>query len=99
MAAVNDPNLSDLLAFLGESPTPFHAVASSVARLKAAGFVSIGETDSWADLPPGRYVFAHGGSSVLAFVIPEQKRITGFRIVGAHTDSPNLRLKPNPEYK
>jgi aspartyl aminopeptidase len=96
---VTDPILNDLLTFVGESPTPFHAVASSVARLKAAGFISIAETDSWADLAPGRYVFAHGGSSLLAFVIPEQKRLSGFRIVGAHTDSPNLRLKPNPEYK
>jgi aspartyl aminopeptidase len=98
MAPVNDSVLSDLLAFLGESPTPFHAVAAATARLTAAGFETIGETDAWSDLRPGRYVFAHGGSSLLAFVIPEGKRIAGFRIVGAHTDSPNLRLKPNAEY-
>ncbi len=95
----NDPFLDDLLAFLGASPTPFHAVASATERLAAAGFQSIGETDPWTDLRPGRYTFAHGGSSVFAFVIPEGKRISGFRIVGAHTDSPNLRLKPNAEYK
>lgn len=94
-----DPVFTDLLSFLGDSPTPFHAVASALARLRAAGFKSIAETDSWADLAPGRYVFPHGGSSLLAFVIPEGKRISGFRIVGAHTDSPNLRLKPQPEYK
>ncbi|HEY8074897.1 MAG TPA: M18 family aminopeptidase, partial [Labilithrix sp.] len=96
---VNDPVLADLLAFLGESPTPFHAVASATKRLTAAGFRPIAETDSWSDLAPGKYAFAHGGSSLLAFVIPEGKRITGFRLVGAHTDSPNLRLKPQPEYK
>jgi aspartyl aminopeptidase len=96
---VTDPLLDDLLAFLGESPTPFHAVASVMRRLVAAGFKHISEADSWSELPPGRYAFPHGGSSVFAFVIPDAKRITGFRIVGAHTDSPNLRLKPNAEYK
>jgi len=96
---VTDPVLADLLAFLGDSPTPFHAVASATARLAAAGFRPIAETDDWSSLAAGAYAFAHGGSSVLAFVIPEGKRIAGFRIVGAHTDSPNLRLKPAPEYK
>ena len=96
---VTDPVLADLLAFLGDSPTPFHAVTSATARLAAAGFRPIAETDDWSSLTPGGYSFVHGGSSVLAFVIPEGKRVAGFRIVGAHTDSPNLRLKPIPEYK
>jgi aspartyl aminopeptidase len=96
---VNDPILQDLLAFLEASPTPFHAVASASERLAAAGFTTIAESDVWSELRPGRYVFPHGGSSLLAFVIPDTKRIQGFRIVGAHTDSPNLRLKPNAEYK
>ncbi len=95
---MNDPVLDDLLAFLGQSPTPFHAVESATTRLAKAGFKPIAETDDWSALAPGRYAFAHGGSSVLAFVVPEAKRIRGFRIVGAHTDSPNLRLKPTPEY-
>jgi aspartyl aminopeptidase len=97
-STVTDPVLTDLLAFLGDSPTPFHAVASAVSRLEAVGFKAIAETDDWSGLAPGRYAFAHGGSSVLAFVIPRKKRVSGFRIVGAHTDSPNLRLKPTPEY-
>ena len=96
---VTDPVLADLLAFLGDSPTPFHAVTNATARLAAAGFRPIAETDDWSSLTPGGYSFVHGGSSVLAFVIPEGKRVAGFRIVGAHTDSPNLRLKPIPEYK
>lgn len=96
---MNDPILADLLGFLGDSPTPFHAVASAMTRLQAAGFVAVAETDAWDSLAPGRYALPHGGSSVLAFVIPEAKRISGFRLVGAHTDSPNLRLKPQPEYK
>lgn len=96
---MTDPVLDDLLAFLGESPTPFHAVESAARRLRAAGFRTLQEDDAWEDLAPGGYVFAHGGSSLLAFVIPDaKKRVAGFRIVGAHTDSPNLRLKPQPEY-
>jgi len=99
MLDVTDPVLADLLGFLGDSPTPFHAVASATSRLQAAGFRAIAETDDWSSLTPGRYAFAHGGSSVLAFVIPDGKRIAGFRIVGAHSGQPNLRLKPTPEYK
>lgn len=96
---MTDPVLTDLLAFLGESPTPFHAVASASKRLEAAGWKALAETDAWTNLAPGRYLLAHGGSTLFAFVIPDGKRISGFRIVGAHTDSPNLRLKPTPEYK
>jgi len=96
---LSDPILADLLAFLRDSPTPFHAVASAMSRLEAAGFKAVAETDAWDSLPPGRYALPHGGSSVLAFVIPDTKRIAGFRLVGCHTDSPNLRLKPQPEYK
>lgn len=96
---MTDPILDDLLRFLGDSPTPFHAVASAAQRLARADFKPITEAESWAELEPGRYAFVHGGSSLLAFVIPEGQRISGFRIVGAHTDSPNLRLKPNAEYK
>ena len=99
IAIVTDPLTDDLLRFLGESPTPYPAVASATRRLVDAGFKPIAETDSWADLAPGRYTFSHGGSCLLAFVIPDTKKVSGFRLVGAHTDSPNLRLKPNPEYK
>ena len=93
-----DRILADLLSFLGDSPTPFHAVENARTRLKAAGFKTLREDDDWSDLKPGRYTFVHGGSSLFAFVIPKKKRLQGFRIVGAHTDSPNLRLKPNAEY-
>ncbi|WP_394826567.1 M18 family aminopeptidase [Pendulispora albinea] len=91
--------LKDLLAFLRQSPTPYHAVESAVTRLEAAGFRPLLETDSWSDLAPGKYFVSHGESALLAFIIPSSRNVRGFRIVGAHTDSPNLRLKPKPEYK
>ena len=89
-----DP-VSDLLAYIDASPTPYHAVAESARRLEAAGWQRIDEAEVW-DLAPGdrRYAVRNEGS-VIAFeggaVSPADG---GFRIVGAHTDSPNLRLKP-----
>jgi len=91
--------LKDLLAFLRSSPTPYHAVESAAARLTGAGFQALLETDSWADLAPGKYFVTHGESALVAFIIPTTRDVRGFRLVGAHTDSPNLRLKPKPEYK
>jgi aspartyl aminopeptidase len=90
-------SLDDLIAFLSSSPTPYHAVASATARLLAAGFEPLAERDPWESLGAGRYYVVHEGSAVVAFVVPEGA-IAGYRIVGAHTDSPNLRLKPKPEY-
>jgi len=91
-------DVADLLDFLGRSPTPYHAVASAAERLRAAGFTELTEDQSWAELPAGGHFVTHEGSSLLAFVHPSGRKVDGFRIVGAHTDSPNLRLKPKPEY-
>jgi aspartyl aminopeptidase len=86
----------DLLAFLKDSPTPFHAAHEAARRLDAAGFTKLDERDAWEALAPGKYYVSNTGTNLLAFVKPEQVR--SYRIVGAHTDSPNLRLKPKPEY-
>jgi aspartyl aminopeptidase len=91
------PLLDDLFAFLAASPTPYHAVDSAVSRLSAARFRPLGERDAWDDLAPGRYYVVHEGSTLVAFIVPK-KHVTGFRIIGAHTDSPNLRLKPRAPY-
>jgi aspartyl aminopeptidase len=90
--------LPDLLAYLHASPTPFHAVAEAVHRLTAAGFRRLAETDAWDALAPGAYFVTTTGTNLIAFVLPEPAARTAFRIVGAHTDSPNLRLKPRAEY-
>jgi aspartyl aminopeptidase len=90
--------IDDLLLFLRDSPTPYHAVANAIARLSAAGFSPLDERDSWEKISPGKYFVAHGESALLAFIVPRTPKLSGFRIVGAHTDSPNLRLKPKPEY-
>jgi aspartyl aminopeptidase len=84
-----------LLDFIDASPSPWHAVQATEAQLKTAGYARLEETERWQLAPGGRYYVVRGGSSIVAFVIGRQPlEQTGFRIVGAHTDSPGLRLKP-----
>lgn len=89
-----------LLQFIHESPTPFHAVATTMAELTRAGFVRLPESDRWVLKPGGRYVVTRNGTTAGAFVIGSATPSEGgFHLVGAHTDSPNLRLKPMPDLK
>jgi aspartyl aminopeptidase len=91
--------LDDLLAYLHASPTPFHAVAEARRRLDAVGFRPLAEAAPWDRLAPGAYHVTTSETNLIAFVVPADAAARGrFRIVGAHTDSPNLRLKPNAEY-
>ncbi len=89
---------TDLLAFLAEATTPFHAVAALVARLEAAGFTRLPAEGDW-NLQPGQRCFlTRNDSSLLAFTVGvESAPETGMRMVGAHTDSPCLMVKPAPE--
>ncbi|WP_031026911.1 M18 family aminopeptidase [Streptomyces albus] len=85
-----------LLSFLAASPSPYHAVANAAARLAEAGFQQVHETDAWDGTPGGKYVLR--GGALIAWYVPEGATpATPFRIVGAHTDSPNLRVKPVPD--
>lgn len=84
----------DLCSYIDASPTPYHAVAETARRLRAAGFTALEESDEWR-LGPGdrRYIVRDG--SIIAFELGMRPLAeSGFRIVGAHTDSPNLRIKP-----
>ncbi len=85
-----------LIAFLNASPSPFHAVASAAAILGEHGFAESPETAS-TPTAPGRY-FTRRGGSLIAWSTEGQSSVPdGFRVVGAHTDSPNLRIKPQPD--
>jgi aspartyl aminopeptidase len=85
----------DLVAFLEKSPSPFHCVQEAKERLIAKGFIALEETDSWNCEAGKGYVVTRGGSSLVAFRLGQRSPSdAGFRIIGAHTDSPNLRLKP-----
>ncbi|MDY5153558.1 aspartyl aminopeptidase [Actinobaculum suis] len=85
-------NATSLARFITASPTSYHAAAEIAQALRAAGFRQETETETWSGAPGGHFIVRGGG--VLAWWIPEQK-VRGYRIVGSHTDSPSLKLKPN----
>ncbi|MER6999817.1 M18 family aminopeptidase [Streptomyces sp. NPDC000410] len=86
----------DLMSFLAASPSPYHAVATAAERLEKAGFRQVEETDAWDGTSGGKYVLR--GGAIIAWYVPEGAAPhTPFRIIGAHTDSPNLRVKPQPD--
>lgn len=88
---------TDLLAFVAAGVSPFHAVAEMVRRLEGAGFSGLDEREAW-ELAPGdrRYVVRDGGS-IAAFVVGQSEpAAVGFRLVGAHTDSPTYKVRPQP---
>lgn len=86
-----------LCEYLDASPSPFHAVHAATAMLAEAGFTVLEES---AQFPaePGRYVVVRGGSLVAFSTEHAIDPATPFRVVGAHTDSPNLRIKPQPDH-
>ncbi|CAD6499787.1 BgTH12-03894 [Blumeria graminis f. sp. triticale] len=101
MTATNVTNVAvtrahDFLKFVNASPTPYHAVQTAINRLTASGFSEIRERDSWSSLQPGgKYYLTRNGSSIVAFAIGSQwKPGNSISMIGAHTDSPCLRIKP-----
>ena len=89
----------ELLDFLAASPTPFHAVGEMARRLTDAGFERRPEAEPWELRPGERYFTTRNDSSVIAWTLPAGTSLpaSGLRMVGAHTDSPCLKLKPQPE--
>lgn len=88
----------DLAAFIEASPTPFHATRNLRERLLAAGFEQLDERDDWVLKAEGRYLVTRNDSSLIAFCLGTEGALKdGLRLVGAHTDSPCLRVKPQPE--
>ena len=87
------PVVDGVLADLGVSPTPYHAAARAAALLDDAGFVAVDPTAAFP-AEDGRYHMTVGGS-LIAWI--QTAPMEGFRVVGAHTDSPNLRVRTNPD--
>ena len=88
----------NLLKFLKASPTPFHAVARMADMLDDHGFVRLRESDAWTVEEKGRYYVVRNGSALIAFTAGTRDwSRNGIRMVGAHTDSPCLKVKPRPE--
>lgn len=88
--------LDDLGSFIAASPSPFHVVRSALGRLRAADFTQVDEQQPWPTAP-GRYVLVRDGSLIAFSTEKFRQPTSGYRILGAHTDSPNLRIRPIPE--
>jgi aspartyl aminopeptidase len=82
-----------LCQFVDSSPSPFHVCATVAARLRDAGYVELAESDRWS-ADPGDYFTVRAGSLV---AWRGGDAGTPFRVVGGHTDSPNLRVKQHPD--
>jgi len=89
--------LDDLFSYIDRSPTAYHAVANSAALLHNHGFRRLREADPWGILAPGAYYLTRNDSCLIAFTLSHSPQ-TGapLRMAGAHTDSPCLKIKPNP---
>jgi aspartyl aminopeptidase len=89
---------ADLMAFLDASPTPFHAVLSMKKMLGNAGFSELSEAGEWMLKAGDKHFVTRNGSSIIAFVVGrDDLGNNGIRLVGAHTDSPCLMVKPQPD--
>ena len=88
----------DLCAFIDAAPTPFHAVAEMGRRLEAGGFTRLDERNRWTLAAGDRRYVVRDGGSIAAFTVGRQAPSdSGYRIAGAHTDSPTLKLRPSAE--
>lgn len=91
--AKSSASAQGLCDFIDASPSPFHVCTTVAARLIAAGYTEVSEAKPWPS-EPGRYFTVRAGSLV---AWNSQAPDGPFRIVGAHTDSPNLRVKQHPD--
>lgn len=87
----------DLLTFIKSCPSPFHTVQTVKEELISSGFAELKFEDKWTLLPKGKYFVTRNGSALIAFILGgSAPEISGFHILGTHTDSPTFRLKPAP---
>ena len=97
MSENNQKFAESLLQYVNDSPTAYHAAENAAALLRENDFQELKETESWSLKKAGRYFVVKNSSAVIAFTVGKGDLATeGFRIIGAHTDSPALKIKPGP---
>ncbi len=96
----NTPTAKGLLDFIGRCPTPYHAVADMAVQLRKHNFQQLQESAPWNKLTAGKYFVIRQDASLAAFTLSDSPlEHTGVRLAGAHTDSPCLKVKPQPARK
>jgi len=83
--------------YVNETGSPYHCVSACSKLLQAAGFKELPDGGRWSLNKGGKYFVTKGGADVMAFVVGGKfaAEDSGFSMIGAHTDSPCLRLRPN----
>ncbi|ACV39243.1 M18 family aminopeptidase [Leptotrichia buccalis] len=88
----------EVIEFIDESPSTYHVVKNCSDILDENGFERIMPREKWEIKKGGKYFFKKSSSTIIAFTVGENFDVKkGFKIFGAHTDSPCFRIKPNPE--
>jgi aspartyl aminopeptidase len=88
----------ELIDFIYESPTAFHTVESVKKILVNSGFYELKEENKWQLVQGEKYFVTKNGSAIICFIVGTGEiESCGFKIIGAHTDSPTFRIKPSPE--
>ncbi|MBX2847681.1 MAG: M18 family aminopeptidase [Acidiferrobacterales bacterium] len=95
---MTNPIVQGLIDFISESPTPFHATQNLLRLFIDAGFKQLDDDSDWQIETHSKYVITRNDSSIIAFNTANGVS-NGVRLLGAHTDSPCLRIKPNPEIR
>ena len=88
--------VNQLLDFIENSPSPFHAIANMKQGLDKAGYEQLLEGEEWELKKGGKYYVIRNQSSIIAFRIPMDGYL-GFQIMASHSDSPGFKIKENPE--
>ena len=91
-----DNRTKDFLKFLDNAHSSYHAVEQLVNMLEDAGYTRLLESEAWQLVPGGKYYLTRGGTTLMAFRVPE-KTPSGFMLSAGHSDRPTFKIKENPE--
>src|SRR6056297_370549 len=93
-------NTKSLIEYLKNGASPFHVVDETVEILEKNNFEKLDIKSKWNIKENKKYYVIKNDSAVIAFTTGNKQNLdSGFKIVGAHTDSPSLKIKPQPEFK
>jgi len=87
----------ELMQFIDKSPSVYHVIENAGKKLEAAGFTRLDLSDAFHLKPAGRYFVTANGSALIAWQMSRERKACGFKLIGSHSDSPCLRIKPRPE--